>query len=390
MRSRSEAEKEEVDMNNAPVARFGGRRDTEYSFGDLEEQVKLAHELVDKDIIGSRSDTSDAGSYARSEGLFECSSSCSKEEKNGFANDAAVAHFGGRFDTTFSFGDPEEQAALPHGLTLKERVGSGINCADERAIPTFGNRVELGEQSSRPWESLAKAGVESRDDAVSVGAGMDRQFSFGNPVEQTVWPSELAVIGQVACVQGSVLGSVLCGSGARAARRFRDRVVAEDGRNCSSLLSTTQSTKPSPQTSVPDTAVMVNAQPPRSVQPEPRARPELTVDVPKRRSVKPEPRAMPGASSSSSNAAVACAPRRRSVKPTPRKRGGDTSNQGVEVVDAEIATCAVVGQAEEAPTRDGTFETQASDPRPSFGAEPCLSGESFGWGQIAINDDRRE
>eukprot|EP00928_Gymnodinium_smaydae_P009656 TRINITY_DN13617_c1_g1_i3.p1 TRINITY_DN13617_c1_g1~~TRINITY_DN13617_c1_g1_i3.p1 ORF type:complete len:289 (-),score=38.37 TRINITY_DN13617_c1_g1_i3:306-1172(-) len=258
--------------------------------------------------------------------------------------DATDARVCGQFDSVFSFGDLEE---------LAENDGFGSDAANTRVIPSS----DLEEQS-RSFSELAERGnVEFGNGDALGGGNMYRVFTFGSLEEQAEWPSQPADIDGDACVQGSVLGSSACGSGARAAWKFRDRALEEDAcrRSC---MSSVQSATPSPWTSVYGTTEMVDAQ--QSVKPPLESATVLAVEVPERRSIKPEPRVRPGASSGS------CTPRRRSVKPTPRKRTADASSQTIEVADAEMATCAVVGQAEEAPTRDGTFETQASDSRPSF------------------------
>eukprot|EP00928_Gymnodinium_smaydae_P080774 TRINITY_DN64404_c0_g1_i1.p1 TRINITY_DN64404_c0_g1~~TRINITY_DN64404_c0_g1_i1.p1 ORF type:complete len:230 (+),score=26.86 TRINITY_DN64404_c0_g1_i1:62-751(+) len=209
-----------VFMNDTPVAPFSERFDAEFSFGDLEEQVTFTHELVEKDHVLSRNDSADGTEVANLEELSDRPSNLNKEEKDVFPNDAVVARLGGRVNTEFSFGDPEEQVPLPHEFALKENLGSRNDCIDAHAIEKLGTRLssgDLGSQSIRLRELVEKAKSDSADDADFVGAGVDGQFSFGNLVEQTVWPGEIAEIERAACVSSCVLGSAVCGSGARAA-----------------------------------------------------------------------------------------------------------------------------------------------------------------------------
>eukprot|EP00928_Gymnodinium_smaydae_P009664 TRINITY_DN13617_c1_g6_i1.p1 TRINITY_DN13617_c1_g6~~TRINITY_DN13617_c1_g6_i1.p1 ORF type:complete len:464 (-),score=59.79 TRINITY_DN13617_c1_g6_i1:460-1851(-) len=423
-------EKGVVFINDAAVARFGKRRDTEFSFGDREEQVTLAHEVVETEYFGSRSETADGVSTANCKALARWPGDLTQDEhigsanaaaeicfggrfdfgysfgdveeqvvfpqdltetedvgsrngtaegvpninlnylsrwpsdfvvedeKEGCADDAVVTRCGGRFDTEFSFADPEEQPPVPRDFALKESVESRSDGAHMRVTGKSGGRLYVGDletQLSKAIDPVDKARVEARDDAIVVagGAGMDLQFSFSSLVEQAVWPSELVGTERAACVPGNLLGSLMCGSGARAAWKFRQRVAEDNGSSTSiSLPSRAPSTKPQPRTNAENNDERLDAQ--------------------RLRSVKPEPRARPGAGGSSTSSATMDSDqvRRRSVKPTPRKRPGG-NNQGIEAADP-------VCRAQEEPTGDVAFDPEAADSRRGTRAELCMTEESFG------------
>eukprot|EP00928_Gymnodinium_smaydae_P009665 TRINITY_DN13617_c2_g1_i1.p1 TRINITY_DN13617_c2_g1~~TRINITY_DN13617_c2_g1_i1.p1 ORF type:complete len:317 (-),score=32.79 TRINITY_DN13617_c2_g1_i1:392-1342(-) len=287
---------EHAESIGATGARFSGKFDTVFSFGDLVEPTARPHEFIEND------------------------------DEAGSRGDVAGALDSGYFDTAFSFGDSGEQVTWPLELAEISDVGSRFLSGD------------LGDQSKRPNELAEKANVESGDDVVS-GGNMQREFSFGNLAEPALWPRKPAETQPDVCGRGSVPGSAACGSGARAAWRFRNRVIEEDDLDLLFLFSGAQSTKPLSLASALDSTVstvMVDAQRQRSVESEPKFGTDFTVDIPERRAVKPEPRPRPGASSSSGSVAVPCAPRRRSAKPTPRARAGDPRNRRLEVADAEI------------------------------------------------------
>eukprot|EP00928_Gymnodinium_smaydae_P010197 TRINITY_DN13822_c0_g1_i2.p1 TRINITY_DN13822_c0_g1~~TRINITY_DN13822_c0_g1_i2.p1 ORF type:complete len:228 (+),score=38.59 TRINITY_DN13822_c0_g1_i2:56-739(+) len=201
------------------------------------------------------------------------------------------------FEDAFTFGDFEERAMIPNTLSEKEEMGftdcAATVCAEgivERSF-SFGeceeqavwltDLVETGEikriggigtdaQMSfgdREWAWQLPCGSGNNALEAREGKDFQRSFTFGAVDEEALWPSMLAETQGAGCVDGSLSGSVVCGSGARAVRSLK------------------KSSKPEPRNSC--STVMADAEPRRSVKPEPRVRPAsaLTVDVAKRRSV---------------------------------------------------------------------------------------------------------
>eukprot|EP00928_Gymnodinium_smaydae_P033423 TRINITY_DN23949_c0_g1_i1.p1 TRINITY_DN23949_c0_g1~~TRINITY_DN23949_c0_g1_i1.p1 ORF type:complete len:292 (+),score=49.21 TRINITY_DN23949_c0_g1_i1:74-949(+) len=253
----------------------------------------------------------------------------------------------------------QELALWSSALNEVESVGCKSNAADVdvhahmEKVYSFG---DLDVQAPRVGERLAKEEDGSSDSAkrLRLVGDMEKIFTFGDIDNEVMWPGERAEKEGITGVQLGVFGSVACGSGAQAVSRLRTLAAAGGNRALPPSPSMAQSTKaelPSRHGGSDrgcfDT-VAVDAQPRRSIEPEPRATPgsALTVVAPTRRSPKPEPRAVPPV-------ATANIPRRRSVKPEPRKRPGGSRSRGAEVAaDVASGSRAVLDADEIAPTRE--------------------------------------
>eukprot|EP00928_Gymnodinium_smaydae_P010196 TRINITY_DN13822_c0_g1_i1.p1 TRINITY_DN13822_c0_g1~~TRINITY_DN13822_c0_g1_i1.p1 ORF type:complete len:230 (+),score=41.82 TRINITY_DN13822_c0_g1_i1:56-745(+) len=180
-----------------------------------------------------------------------------EEEEVSSTGSAATVCAKGNVERAFSFGDLEEQA-----VWLTDLVETG----EIKRIGGIGTDAQMS-FGDREWAWQLPCGSGNNALEAREGKDFQRSFTFGAVDEEALWPSMLAETQGAGCVDGSLSGSVVCGSGARAVRSLK------------------KSSKPEPRNSC--STVMADAEPRRSVKPEPRVRPAsaLTVDVAKRRSV---------------------------------------------------------------------------------------------------------